>query len=244
MKKPLVLRTGSTFAELIPERGDYEDWFARTCGLSVDRFAVLDGTTPDAVFPEPGNVDGLIITGSAAHVHHHEPWSVRCGAWSKAVLEAGVPVLGVCYGHQLLADALGGDVGPNPMGREMGMCEIEVVDDDPLFEHLPARIHVALTHLDAVNRLPPGGRLLAHNEMTAVQAMALGPNGRGVQFHPEYEAVDIAYYIERRRHLIDAERGPGTADAWLAGVHENDNGRHVMRNFLRHWMGIECPPVR
>jgi GMP synthase (glutamine-hydrolysing) len=204
----------------------------------------VDGTLPEPNWPEPSAVDGLIITGSAARVHEHEPWSVRCGAWSKAVLEAGAPVLGVCYGHQLLGDVLGGDVGPNPKGREMGMCAVDVLVDDPLFEHLSGRFHAALTHLDSVNAAPPGAQVLAHNAMTAVQAMALGANGRAVQFHPEFEAQDLAYYIELRRHLIDAERGLGTADAWLEGVHANDTGRHVMRNFLRHWMGIECPPVR
>jgi GMP synthase (glutamine-hydrolysing) len=244
VKKPTLLRTGSAADALQPHRGDYEAWFARTAGLPEDRFTVIDGTQPDTVFPDPGNIDGLIITGSSAHVHDHEAWSVRCGAWSRAVLEAGVPVLGVCYGHQLLADALGGDVGPNPNGREMGMCEVQISQADPLFEHLGDRFYAALTHLDAVNTPPSGARVLAHNALTEVQAMALGSNGRTVQFHPEYEAQDLAYYINLRRHLIDGERGPGTADAWLAGLHDNHTGQHIMRNFLRHWMAIQCPPVR
>ncbi len=233
--RPVILRTGSTVPELLARKGDYEAWFARACGLPLDRFEVIDGTRLDSPLPDPGNVDGLIITGSAARVHDHEPWSVRCGEWSRAVWAAGVPTLGVCYGHQLLGEVLGGEVGPNPNGREMGVLPVEV-EDDPLFEGLGRRFLTILTHLDAVNRPPPGAEVIGGTALCAVQAMRLGAHGRTVQFHPEFDAEVIAHYIDMRRPLLDAEFGAGAADAMLAQVQPAPSGPAIMKNFLRHWL--------
>ncbi len=70
-----------------------------------------------APLPEPRHFSGAILTGSHSMVTDHEPWSERTAAWIPAVMAAGTPLLGICYGHQLIAYALGGDVGPNPRPR-------------------------------------------------------------------------------------------------------------------------------
>jgi GMP synthase (glutamine-hydrolysing) len=239
MRKPVILKTGSTFPELIASRGDYDAWFAQTAGLPLSAFHVVDATDPQVVYPDPASVDGVLITGSPARVHEREAWSVRAGAWARAAVEAGVPTLGVCYGHQLLGDAFGGAVGPNPSGREMGVLEVERLDEaDPLFAGLPRRFLTVLTHLDAVNAPPPNFTVLARNEATPVQAMAYGEHCRAVQFHPEFDHDIIAHFIRVRAELIDAERGPGTAAAWLGDVRPVDTGRLILLNFLDHWLDL------
>lgn len=234
--KPIILKTGTTFADLAETHGDFEHWFARALGWPLDRFAVIDAVAGDPL-PDAGSVDGVIVTGSPANVHHHDPWSVRAGEWLAEVAAADRPLLGVCYGHQLLADALGADVRANPNGREMGVCEIEVTADDPLFDGLGARFVAVETHLDAVLTLPAGARLLARTEQTPIQAFALGENVRTCQWHPEFDHVALAHYIEKRRALIDQERGPGAADRLLAGVRPLDTGPTLLRNFVTHYLG-------
>ncbi len=236
--KPILLRTGRPVSDLLASHGEYEAWFARRLGWPVDRLEVIDGTDVDAPLPAPGGVDGVFVTGSSSSVHHQEPWSVRCGAWLAEAHDAGVPILGVCYGHQLLADTLGGAAGPNPHGREIGVCDIEVIVDDPLFEGLGPLFPAIETHVDAVLDLPPGATVLARTPLTPVQAMALGPNTRTVQFHPEFDAEAIRTVIAARAHLIDAESGPGAAERLLAAVVECDTGATLLRNFARHWLGL------
>ncbi|MCA9542982.1 MAG: glutamine amidotransferase [Myxococcales bacterium] len=236
--KPIILVTGHNQPDVVAARGDFEHWFAAASGLPLERFEVVDGTLPDVRFPQPGNVDGLIITGSAARVHDHEPWSVRCGQWSAQVLAAGAPVLGVCYGHQLLGDVLGGAVGPNPNGREIGVFEVEMAED-PLFEGLPRRFPTLLSHLDAVNTPPPGARVLGHSALTPNQGMALGENGRTVQFHPEFDDDVVRRYLTARREIIDEEAGAGTTDRLLAALRPVHTGQVILRNFLRHWVGLD-----
>ncbi|MCP4245761.1 MAG: glutamine amidotransferase, partial [bacterium] len=169
-------------------------------------------------------------------VHKRPDWSVAAGRWAVEAVRAGVPTLGVCYGHQLLGDALDGDVGPNPNGREMGTLAVELLDaDEPLFEGLGGSPKVVLTHSDAVNVAPEGARIIARSDWTPVQAMAIGKTTRTVQWHPEFDADIIAIYIQQRAHLIDAEFEPGTAKRWLEAVVENDTGPRLLRNWVAHY---------
>lgn len=230
----LILKTGSTFEDLAARRGDFEHWFESHARIGRERLNLrVLAAQQHPELPAPDAFDALIITGSDKTVHEREPWSVRAGEWLAQVVAAGVPVLGVCYGHQLLADALGGRTGRNPTGREIGVVEVEVSDEDPLFADLPPRFPVFATHCDAVLELPPQGRVLARNPHTAVQALAVGAQARGVQFHPEFDAEVMRHYLQTRAPLIDSERGEGTTARLLAEVREMPAGPVVLRNFLR-----------
>src|SRR5262245_61079370 len=86
--------------------------------------------------PAPESPAGVVVTGSSAMVSHREPWSELTAEWLARAVELGTPVLGICYGHQLLAHALGGAVGRNPRGREIGTVEVRSLlpgQQDPLF---------------------------------------------------------------------------------------------------------------
>ena len=79
-----------------------------------------------AELPKPTGLAGVVVTGSTAMVSHREPWSERTARRITAAVEAETPLLGICYGHQLLAQALGGRVGPNPLGREIGTVRVQL----------------------------------------------------------------------------------------------------------------------
>jgi GMP synthase (glutamine-hydrolysing) len=227
----LVVQTGRTLPSLRARRGDYDSWIAAAMGLdlaSVDVVPVFEG----APLPEPGSVAGVVVTGSPAMVSHREPWSVRTGAWLEQAVADATPVFGICYGHQLLADALGGRAGANPRGREIGTVEVELLPeaaDDPLFAATPRRIRAHTTHLETVLELPAGARVLARNAADPHHAVAFAPRAWGVQFHPEFDADVMRTYLTERSELLRAEgRDPGEL---LADTEECPESAALLRRF-------------
>ena len=116
----LILKTGEAPPPVKSRFGDFEDWIALGMGQPVDSLDVVS-VYLGASLPSANRVSGVIVTGSPAMVTDRPDWSEASARWlANIVVEDSVPVLGVCYGHQLLAHGLGGEVGPNPKGREMG----------------------------------------------------------------------------------------------------------------------------
>jgi GMP synthase (glutamine-hydrolysing) len=227
----LVLKTGTTLETLRARRGDYEDWIVAGMGLPRDHVAVTSvyaGETP----PAPESPAAVVVTGSSAMVSAREPWSERAAGWLAKAVAAGTPVLGICYGHQLLAHGLGGRVGPNPSGRQIGTVRVELRDEareDALLGGLPARPAFQATHVESVLTLPPGARLLAHSAADPHHAFAVGARVWGVQFHPEFDADVMRAYLEARREII---RGEGIDPEPLeSGVEETPHGPALLRRF-------------
>ncbi len=120
MEKPkvIILKTGSTYPQIRDQFGDFDAWFLRNLNGDLD-VTVLDAVqTPPA--SAPSDWAGIVITGSPAMVSDKAPWSEETARWIKQAVEAKVPLLGVCYGHQLLAHAMGGKADYHPKGREPG----------------------------------------------------------------------------------------------------------------------------
>ncbi|MCL4192324.1 MAG: gamma-glutamyl-gamma-aminobutyrate hydrolase family protein, partial [Thermoguttaceae bacterium] len=123
MKRLLILKLGSTFPDLARTHGDFEDWIARGLSLPAERIAVADAQSLQQL-PAPQEFCGVVLTGSHSMVTDAEPWSERVSDWVAGAVEAEVPLVGICYGHQLLARALGGEVDYNPRGEEYGTVEV------------------------------------------------------------------------------------------------------------------------
>jgi GMP synthase (glutamine-hydrolysing) len=231
VKALLVVKCGSTLPALRERRGDYEDWIVAGMGIEPERARVLAATEVSEL-PDPEAVAAVVLTGSSAMVSTREAWSERTAAWLREVVEVGTPLLGICYGHQLLAHALGGRVGANPRGREIGTVEIELRPEarrDALFGELPDRVAMQATHLESVLELPPGARLLAASSGDPHQAFAVGSLVWGVQFHPEFDADVIRSYLEARGEML--RREGLDAEALLATVRDADHGRALLRRF-------------
>lgn len=140
--------------------------------------------TPEGELPETVAFDAAVVTGSRASIYHDEPWIDELKTWVEAGIESGLPVLGVCFGHQLVADVLGGRV--TDMGEyELGYREVLRRGDSMLFAGAGQPLTAFQTHSDRVAKLPPGATLLAANEY-GVQAFRKN-RVLGVQFHPEYD---------------------------------------------------------
>jgi GMP synthase (glutamine-hydrolysing) len=126
--------------------------------------------------------------------------------WVRRAVDRKVPMLGVCFGHQILGEALGGRVERNPLGREIGTVQVERTREggaDPAFLGVPRIFRANATHRDAVVRLPPGATVLASNRH-GLQAFRVG-SAVAVQFHPEMDGDAVRGYIAARADELAAE---------------------------------------
>lgn len=239
-KPVLLIKTGGTIAETRDEFGDFEHWFARALGEpEIEQIEVFSGGR----LPEPEAVRAVVVTGSAAMVSHRERWSEDTAEWLSRAVPAGVPVLGVCYGHQLLAHALGGAVGPNPHGRQIGTQTVELTPaaaNDPLLCRLPQSVKVHTTHVENVHRLPAGAVRLATSPRDENHAFRFGDRAWGLQFHPEFGAEVMRGYIRTRSVLI-REEGLNP-DELLAGVVETPLAHSLLARFAALVGGRENAP--
>ncbi|QZP36627.1 type 1 glutamine amidotransferase [Halobaculum magnesiiphilum] len=153
--------------------------------------------------PDHFDFDGVVVTGSRSSVYWDEEWIPPLIEWTAEAAERGLPILGVCYGHQVLAEALGGRVGGMD-DFEIGYNEITHRGDDELFAGIDEEFTVFTTHGDAVVELPPGAELLAENQF-GVHAFRKG-SCWGVQFHPEYDVETAETVTEGKRDRIGDER--------------------------------------
>lgn len=228
----LIVQTGSALPEVRRRHGDFAAWFMRGMGRDAGAVRVVR-VDRGATLPPPRDVRAAIITGSGAMVTEREAWSEATAAWLRHAVAADLPVLGVCYGHQLLAHALGGKVGYNPRGREMGSVRIirEPRHADPLLDGMPPEFDAQATHRQSVLRPPRGARVLARSNGDDCQAVRYAPRAWGFQFHPEFAAVHMRGYIRARREALQQEAFD--VAALLRNVRATPLARGLLRRFAR-----------
>ena len=228
----LILETGQPVASL-RRYGRFPHWIRVAAGLDADETVVVD-VVQGGELPDHRDYAGVIISGSAAYVTDRAHWSERSAYWLRAAAHDNRPVFGICYGHQLLAHALGGEVAYNPAGRESGTIELALeppAQDDPLFAGLPARFPAHATHLQTVLRAPEGAEILARSAQDNCHAFRWGPNAWGVQFHPEFATHHMRGYVRARAECIS--RHGGCARSLARGVSAAPLARQLLRRFVR-----------
>ena len=232
MKPFLIVKTGSTYPDIAARFGDFEDWFAARLDRSAGTICTVSPFAGEAL-PAVASLGGILITGSHDMVTDMHPWSEQTAAWLKQAVVADIPVLGVCYGHQLLAYAMGGVVGHNPMGKEVGTVSIRISRQgrqDPLFSESPgADFPVHACHSQSVIDLPAGATLLAASDMDPHHAFAIGRRAWGVQFHPEFDGLILRQYLAR--FSADLHQQGHDVGQLLAGVRETPESEALLRRF-------------
>ena len=230
MRPVLIVKTGTTVRSA-KRRGDFEQWIGAGLGLAPEALEVRR-VDRDAPLPSPDEVAGIVVTGSSAMVTDARPWSERAAAWLRDAVAAQTPVLGICYGHQLLAHALGGEVAYNALGRRLGTIDVHLTGaarGDPLFGGLPDVLHVAVSHRQVVVRPPTGATLLATTTHDPHHAYRAADHAWGVQFHPEYDADIVrAYLHDRRADLLEEGLDP---DALARDARDTGHGTLLLRRF-------------
>lgn len=200
----VVLTTGDPVPDMLERRGPFSEMI-RVAASGAHSGPVMSIDARGELPRLPGETKMVVITGSSAHVMDRDPWVIATERWLGEVVERGVPTLGICFGHQLLAMALGGDVQKNPRGREIGTIDIEILADDPITVGAGPRFRANATHLDTVSRLPPGAVALARSSRDDHQIIRFARRCYGFQFHPEIDREIMLGYFSARRPVLEAE---------------------------------------
>jgi len=234
--KPIaLLKTGETIAQIKLQHGDFEDWFAE--GMGISDLLQIDVFRHQAL-PTAESLAAIVITGSGAMVSAREDWSEHAAEWLRGAVQKGVPALGVCYGHQLLAHALGGRVGRNPRGRQIGTVVAQLIDypeKDPLVGHLPDCFAAQASHSEIVLEMPPGAKRLATSPLDDNFSIRFAENVWGVQFHPEFSGPVMAQYIHYRAGELREEwQDPLKLRDKITGTEE---AKSVLRKFVDMYGG-------
>ena len=229
----LILETGQPVAAM-RRHGTFPHWIRVAAGLGRDE-AVVANVEGGHALPDRAGFAGVIVTGSGAMVTDRHDWSERSAQWLRDAAHDGLPLFGICYGHQLIAHALGGEVGYNPAGREMGTIGLELhphASDDPLFAGLPPQFPAQATHLQTVLRAPDDATVLARSPLDACHAFRWRQHVWGVQFHPEFSSTHMHGYVRARRDALAREGH--CAKQVSRTITAAPHARRVLRRFVRH----------
>ena len=245
MRTLYIVKAGSTFAPIAHTLGDFEHWIADGLApanvLPAQRPALAILHAADAVhgplaYPDPQQCAGVVISGSHAMVTDNAPWMQALEQWLHHVCMAGVPVLGICFGHQLLAQVLGGHVGMHPAGLELGTVPVSIqadVSQDPLWQHMPQCFDAQVVHYQSVRRLPEGACVLAGNSHEPHQAFRWRHNVWGVQFHPEFSQASMQGYIDHVEQDL-AKHGASSLPSRHLRCTDTPDAAQLLYQFMRH----------
>lgn len=233
MKKIIVIKAGGTFPHIIEKHGGFDQWVINGMDIDESLVEVVDVENGEEL-PELSEVLGAVMTGSHSMVTEKLPWSEKTAVWIRKAVDADLPFLGICYGHQLLAYALGGDAGYHPDGIEIGTVQVslsENADNDPLFKEMPANFKAHVVHYQSALKLPEGAVVLASNSHEKYHAFRY-KNAWGVQFHPEFNAEVMKEYVtEQAEKLSDADKK-------MCNVTETPEAESILKMFADYSISL------
>lgn len=198
-----ILLTGHAPDTLIDDTGDYDAIFTAMLsghGLTFRNYAVVDGQFPAGA----DDADGWLITGSKHGAYEDHPWIAPLEALIRDIHARGLPLIGVCFGHQIIAQALGGKVEKYPGGWAVGPTDYQQGDQT---------LTVNAWHQDQITRRPDGARVLASNDFCENAVLAYGDTIWTLQPHPEFTTHFVEGLIRSRGRgvvpdaLLDAALG-------------------------------------
>jgi GMP synthase-like glutamine amidotransferase len=230
-KRVGILKTGRPPRACIPQFGTYPDMFHGLLGPDAydwKTYAVDEGELPDS----PTARDAYVITGGAAGAYDPLPWIAPFEDFLRAA-RGQAALVGVCLGHQIMAQAFGGKVIQSPKGWGVGENEYRVVRREPWMDDAPATIRLPASHQDQVVEAPPGAQVWAASDFTPFAGLVWpGERAISMQPHPEFDPAYATALIETRR---DGPLTPDQADLAIRSYEDPDDRARVGRwiaNFI------------
>jgi len=192
-----ILQTGLCPDELIDEHGEYDAMFARFLdghGFEFDSYRVLEGVLPSSVH----DADGWLITGSKYGAYEDHEWIPPLEEFLRQVYAQKIPMVGICFGHQILAQALGGKVEKFSGGWSVGKQHYEV-------DGIEGGVDLMAWHQDQIVELPQGARAVGSSPFCQYAFVAYGDTALSVQPHPEFSKKFIHSLFDARKEVLPAE---------------------------------------
>lgn len=227
MKRIAILETGAPPPSLAETHGDYPAMFRALLG---DGYAFETFRAQAGEWPEPEAFDAAVITGSAAGVYEEAPWIAGLLDWIRAA-RGRTRLIGICFGHQAMAEALGGRVERSDRGWGVGLHRYEVVSREPWMDPPAATVAVPVSHQDQVVEAPADARVLLRSGFTPFAGLAWGEDAVSLQGHPEFTPAYAAELTAGRRDRIGAD----LVDPALASL-SGSNDRALVGRWLRRFI--------
>ncbi|RYH08910.1 type 1 glutamine amidotransferase [Tropicimonas sp. IMCC6043] len=212
-----ILTAGHAPDELLPDLGDYPDMFVNLLGgngFTFQSWAVVDGDMPEDIHA----ADGWLITGSRHGAYDDLPWIPRLEDFIREIYADGRPLVGICFGHQIIAKALGGKVEKFEGGWSVGR---QLYD----FEGEEMALHA--WHQDQVVERPEGARVIGSSDFCENAALIYDNRILTIQPHPEYSSDVLDGLIRYRGHVVPAERVDTALKTLGAPVRNADIARRI-----------------
>lgn len=213
--------------------GGYREMFAallspHLAGLRFSYYDVVGGSLPGEV----GECDAYVATGSQYSVYDAHGWIAPLSRLLREIKTEQKPFVGICFGHQMLAHALGGRVARSPQGWGAGVLEAEVLHAEHWMEPPLARFRIPHMHADQVERLPEGSTVLARSRHCEVEMFRVGESMLGIEGHPEFSAPFAEALIRARTGSIGADKAKSALES-LRGVTDAPAVGGWIARFLR-----------
>jgi GMP synthase-like glutamine amidotransferase len=231
------MKIGLLGCDDVPERfrhiaGGYYDMFERLLrpqvpDLELTWFDAYKGGLPAST----DACDAYVCTGSRYSVYENRDWIGALKKYVRQLHDAQKPFVGICFGHQLLAEALGGEVKPAEQGWGVGILEMKILQAEAWMKPALGQCRIEYMHADQVQRLPPESVVLAAAPHCPVAMFRVGRTMLGIEGHPEFPAPYVEALVLSRKERIGAER----AEAALASLDQKPDDEIVGRwiaNFL------------
>lgn len=167
--------------ELVPEHGTYPEMFGRLMNMPLHNYYVCDGH-----FPSVDDYDLFVCTGSKYSVYDDLPWVQKLKKLTRAIYESGKKYVGVCYGHQVIAESLGGKVQRSEKGYMIGVHQFTITKRKPWMKPYEPEFNVLMLCQDQVVQLPPGAEKLAESPECKIGMFTLDDRFLAIQGHPEF----------------------------------------------------------
>ena len=235
MTRIAILETGVPPEAL---RDDYDDYPARFRALLGDgvpttRFNVQEGRLPD----DPSAFDGVVVTGSAAGVYEDHFWIPHLLDWLRAA-RGRTRILGICFGHQAMAQAFGGHVEKSDKGWGVGLHRYDVLSHEPWMFPKAETVAIPVSHQDQVVAVSPDARIIAASDFTPYAGLAWGEDAVSFQCHPEFQPDYAAALVELRRDRI-----PAAVARQALETLRHSNDRALMTAWIRAFLLGTPPPT-
>ncbi|MFC6854570.1 gamma-glutamyl-gamma-aminobutyrate hydrolase family protein [Marivibrio halodurans] len=210
-----ILEAGRPAPALLETHGDYIAMFESLLAPAMPEaeflgYAAIDGHLPRSL----DEADGWLITGSAFGVYDRDPWIGALKKFAREAIDRGQPVFGICFGHQLVAEIMGGRAEKSDAGWGIGVHDYAVRAPADWMADAPSRFGNLVSHQDQVTVPPPGAKLLAGSDFCPNAMLEILPNAATLQSHPEMPAAYCRDLYESRRERI----GAATVDEALASL--------------------------